>query len=112
MLKCHISIGVFVAYIDTVSPVPNISLKSRDLADENKKTFDGMEMIRNNYWIYNKPFHISDYDSKIICFTELFPFKADKRLLFHVKFNENSIYFSHNQFTFYCLLVNFLFSIK
>ena len=35
-------------YIDTVSPVPNISSKSRDLADENKKTFDGMEMIRNN----------------------------------------------------------------
>jgi hypothetical protein len=37
MLKCHISIEVFVAYIDTVSPVPNISSKSRDLADENKK---------------------------------------------------------------------------
>jgi hypothetical protein len=35
-------------YIDTGSPVPNIPSKSRGLADENKKVFDGMEMIRNN----------------------------------------------------------------
>ena len=35
-------------YIDTGSPVPNIPSKSCDLADENKKTFDGMEMTRNN----------------------------------------------------------------
>jgi len=35
-------------YIDTGSPVPNIPSKSRDLADENNKTFDKMEMIRNN----------------------------------------------------------------
>jgi len=35
-------------YIDTGSPVPNIPSKSRGLADENKKkTFHGMEMIRN-----------------------------------------------------------------
>ena len=34
-------------YIDTGSPVPNIPSKSRGLADVNKKTFDGMEMIRN-----------------------------------------------------------------
>jgi hypothetical protein len=27
--------------------VPNIPSKSRGLADENKKTFDGMEMIWN-----------------------------------------------------------------
>jgi hypothetical protein len=37
MLKRHISIGVFVVYIDTGSPVPNIPSKSRDLADENNK---------------------------------------------------------------------------
>ena len=47
MLKRHISIGVFVVYIDTGSPVPNILSKSRGLGDENKKTFDEMEMIRN-----------------------------------------------------------------
>ena len=35
-------------YIDTGSQVPNISLKSRGLADENNKLFDGMETIRNN----------------------------------------------------------------
>jgi hypothetical protein len=34
-------------YIDTRSPVPNIPSKSRGLVDEIKKTFDGMEMIRN-----------------------------------------------------------------
>ena len=34
-------------YIDTGSPVPNIPSKSRGLADENKKTFDEMEMIRD-----------------------------------------------------------------
>jgi len=37
MLKRHISIGVFVVYIDTGSPVPYIPSKSRDLADENNK---------------------------------------------------------------------------
>jgi hypothetical protein len=36
-LKRHLSIGVFVVYIDTGSPVPNIPSKSRGLADENKK---------------------------------------------------------------------------
>jgi hypothetical protein len=35
-------------YIDIGSPVSNIPSKSRGLADENKKFFDGMEMIRNN----------------------------------------------------------------
>ena len=38
---------VFVVYIDTGSSVLSIPSKSRDLADEKKK-FDGMEMIRNN----------------------------------------------------------------
>ena len=47
MLKRHISIGVFIVYIDTGSPVPNIPLKSRGLADNKNETFDGMEMIRN-----------------------------------------------------------------
>jgi hypothetical protein len=46
-LKRRISIGVFVVYIDTGSPLPNIPSNSRGLADENKKTFEGMEMIRN-----------------------------------------------------------------
>ena len=45
-LKRHISIGVFVVYIDTRSSMPISLSKSRDLADENN--FDGMEMIRNN----------------------------------------------------------------
>ena len=35
-LKRHLSIGVFVVYIDTGSPVPSIPLKSRGLADENR----------------------------------------------------------------------------
>ena len=35
-------------YIDTGSSVPGVPSKSRDLVDENKKKFDGMEMIRNN----------------------------------------------------------------
>jgi hypothetical protein len=47
-LKRHISIGVFVVCIDTGSPVPNIPSKSRDLADEKKQNFEGMEMDRNN----------------------------------------------------------------
>ena len=34
-LKRHISIGVFVLYIDTGSSVPGVPSKSRDLADEN-----------------------------------------------------------------------------
>jgi len=33
-LKRHISIEVFVVYIDTGSSVPGVPLKSRDLADE------------------------------------------------------------------------------
>ena len=37
MLKRHISIGVFVVYIDIGSSVPRIPSKSRDLADENNK---------------------------------------------------------------------------
>jgi hypothetical protein len=36
-LKRHISIGVFVVYIDTGSPVFYMPSKSRDLADENNK---------------------------------------------------------------------------
>ena len=39
MLKRHISIGVFILYIDTGSPVMYIPSKSRDLADENNKIF-------------------------------------------------------------------------
>ena len=36
-LKRHISIGVFVVYIDIGSSMPISPSKSRDLADENKK---------------------------------------------------------------------------
>ena len=36
-LKRHISIGVFIVYIDAGSPVLYIPSKSRDLADENNK---------------------------------------------------------------------------
>ena len=42
-------------YIDTGSPVPNIPSKSRGLADE-KKVFDGMELIRNNHITERVPF--------------------------------------------------------
>ena len=35
--KRHLQIGVFVVYINTGSPAPNIPSKSRGLADENKK---------------------------------------------------------------------------
>ena len=35
-LKRHLSIGFFVVYIDTRSPVPSIPSKSRGLADENE----------------------------------------------------------------------------
>jgi hypothetical protein len=45
MLKHHISIGVFVVYIDYGSPVLNIPSNSRGLADETKKTFEGIEII-------------------------------------------------------------------
>jgi hypothetical protein len=37
MLKRHISIGVFVVYIDTGSSVPGVPSKSRDLVNENNK---------------------------------------------------------------------------
>jgi hypothetical protein len=37
MLKPHLSIRVFVVYIDIGSPIHNIPSKSRGLADENKK---------------------------------------------------------------------------
>ena len=37
MLKRHISIGVFVVYIDTGSSMPISPSKSRDLADEDNK---------------------------------------------------------------------------
>jgi hypothetical protein len=37
MLKRHISIGVFVVYIDTGSSMPISPSKSRDLANENNK---------------------------------------------------------------------------
>ena len=37
MLKRHISIGVFIVYIDTGSLVPNILSKSCGLADENEQ---------------------------------------------------------------------------
>ena len=47
-LKRHISIEVFVVYIDTVSSMPISPSKSRELADEKKIKIDGMEMIRNN----------------------------------------------------------------
>jgi hypothetical protein len=36
-LKRHISIGCFVVYIDSWSPMLNIPSKSRGLEDENKK---------------------------------------------------------------------------
>ena len=37
MLKWHISIGVFVVYIDTGSSVPGVPSKSRALVNENNK---------------------------------------------------------------------------
>jgi hypothetical protein len=37
--------------------VPTIPSKSHDLADENKKVFDGMEMIRNNRIVIDVLYH-------------------------------------------------------
>ena len=45
-LKRHISIGVFVVYIDTGSSVPGVPSKSRDLADENNKNDS-----KQPYWL-------------------------------------------------------------
>jgi hypothetical protein len=53
-VKRHISIGVFVVYIDTGSSMPISPSKSRDLADENNFFFDGIEMIRNNRSVHSK----------------------------------------------------------
>jgi hypothetical protein len=51
-LKCHISIGIFVVYIDTESPVPNIPSNSRGLADENKYTFDVRKWFETSVLIF------------------------------------------------------------
>ena len=60
-LKRHISIGVFVVYIDTGSSMPISPSKSRDLADENNKIWrngnDSKQpycslLISVNTWIY------------------------------------------------------------
>ena len=49
-------------YIDTGISVPTIPSKSHDLADENKKVFDGMEMIRNNRIVINDVlYHVRTY---------------------------------------------------
>ena len=39
--------------------------------------------------------YISDFDYEIICITgvELFLFKSDKIVLFHIKLNENKVFF-------------------
>jgi hypothetical protein len=47
-LKCHISNGVFVVYIDTRSPVPNIPSKSCGLGDENKKLLTEWKWFETN----------------------------------------------------------------
>jgi hypothetical protein len=52
MLKRHISIGVFVVYIDTGSPVPNIPSRSCGLTDENKKLLMEWKWFETPYWLY------------------------------------------------------------
>jgi hypothetical protein len=54
--------------------------------------------------------HISDFDSKIVFFFELFPFLTGKTVSVHAKFNGNNVYLSSNYlFTISMLytLVNF-----
>ena len=48
MLKRHISIGVFVVYIDNGSPVLNIPSNSRGLADETKKLLKEWKLIKKS----------------------------------------------------------------
>jgi hypothetical protein len=49
MLKRHISIGVFVVYIDTGSPVLYIpSPSSSDVKTRKRRNVVGIDMIRNN----------------------------------------------------------------
>jgi hypothetical protein len=56
-LKRHISIGVFVVYIDTGSSMPGVPSKSRDLADENYKIvtewkwFETTVVLFFNVWL-------------------------------------------------------------
>ena len=55
-------------YIDTGSSVPTIPSKSHDLADENKKVFDGMEMIRNNRIVIDVLYHVRTYNTVTISY--------------------------------------------
>ena len=80
-------IGVFVAYIDigspvpnfttkscgladkNKSPVPNFTSKSCGLADKNKKAFDGIEMIQNKsvvFFVVQNSVWLSLYNSSIM----------------------------------------------
>jgi hypothetical protein len=55
MFKRHISIGVFVVYIDTGSSMPISPSKSRDLADENNKILTEWKWFETTvikYFIY------------------------------------------------------------
>jgi hypothetical protein len=66
-LKRHLSIGVFVLYIDTRSPVPNIPSKSSGLEDENKKfLIIFCKRYQLNYFIC-----IKDFNAQIIASLKL-----------------------------------------
>ena len=83
-LKRHLSIGVFVVYFDTGSQVPNISSKSRGLADENsdfnrKNICYTWSSIRNIYLITNRLF-TSFTIAYCVCNTSYF---VDMSILIH-----------------------------
>jgi len=61
MLKRRILIGLFVMYIDTGSPVPNIPSKSRGLADENKKNWRNGNDSKQEYYNKQCQWQLTDY---------------------------------------------------
>ena len=70
-IKRHLSIGVFIVYIDTGSPVLSIPSKSRDLADENKKFLTEWIWFEtsvlnslNTQWIYDTEIATKENNNK------------------------------------------------
>jgi hypothetical protein len=54
MLKRHISIGVFVVYIDTRSTMPIRPSKSRDLAEENNQILTEWKWFETTVLVVHK----------------------------------------------------------
>ena len=77
-LKRHISsIGVFVVYIDTGSPVPNIPSKSRVLTDENKKILKEWKWFEATVFVWNIMYCIIIY--VILCIIIIWMLEVTKK---------------------------------